>query len=75
MNGVIGQDSALQGYTGPGQPGLMRQEFCYESCPSAGLFKQPVDQQSNVLPLCYGCPKCDPYGIFIKMSMQCMCYI
>ena len=24
--------------------------------PGAGLIARPVDQQSSVLPLCYGCP-------------------
>ena len=32
MIGVLGHDSALQGYTGPGK-NLVNEMNCYESCP------------------------------------------
>ena len=48
MNGVSGHDSALYGYS--------KMKFGLNHAPGAGSIAPPVDQQCNVLPLCYDWP-------------------
>ena len=57
MNGVLGHDSALCCailYTRTTWANEMNFTMNHATC--AGLIVQPVDLQSSVLPLCYGCP-------------------
>ena len=56
MNGVLGHDYALQGYSGPGITWAHETNFNMSHAPIAGaesLFR-PVDQQSIALPRSYG---------------------
>ena len=53
MNVVLGYDSALQGYTGPGTPWADKMNFVNRTS-GAGSIDRPVDQQSNALPLYLG---------------------
>ena len=55
MNGVLGTDSALQGNTGPGTTWSNEMNFVMNHGPGAGLIAKPVDQQSSMLLLNYGC--------------------
>ena len=52
---VLGHDSALSGYTGPGKIWANEMNFVVNHAPGAGLFAQTVDQQSSVLLLYHGC--------------------
>ena len=56
MIGVLGNKSALQGYTGPGTTWANKINFVLNHTAGAGSFARPVDQQSSALPLSYGCP-------------------
>ena len=55
MNGILGNDSALQGHTGTTWTNEMN--LVMNHAPGAGLIAPPVDQQSSALPLCYGHPQ------------------
>ena len=57
MNGVLGHDSALQGYTGPGTAWSNGMNFVTNHAPGAESIAQPLNQQSSMLPLCYGRPQ------------------
>ena len=50
MIGVLGHDSALQGYTGP------RMNFVMTHVPGEASIARSVDQQSSALLLNHGCP-------------------
>ena len=52
----LGHDSALQGHTGPGTTWANEMNFVMERAPGAGSIARPVDPQSNIIPLSYGCP-------------------
>ena len=56
MNGVVGHDTTLQGYTGLGPTRVNEMNFVMDYAPCAGLITQPVNQQSSMVPLCYCCP-------------------
>ena len=56
MNGVLGHDSALQGYAGPGTTWDNEMNFFMYNAPSAGLIARPVDQQSSAPPLYHARP-------------------
>ena len=45
MNGILGHDSALKGYTGPGITCDNEMNFCY--APGAGSIAGPVELQSS----------------------------
>ena len=47
MNGVLGHDSALQSYNGPGITWANEMNIDMNHAPGAGLITRPVDQQSN----------------------------
>ena len=51
MIGVLGHDSALQGYASPETTWANEMNFVVIHAPDAGSIAQPVDLQSNVLPL------------------------
>ena len=53
MIGVLGHDSAHEGYTGPGTICANEMNFTMNHAPGAALIARPVDQQSNAL---HGCP-------------------
>ena len=57
MNGVLGHDSPLQSYIGPGTAWATGNwmNFVVNYAQGAGSMV-PVDQQSCALPLCDGCP-------------------
>ena len=44
MNGVLGHDSALQGYTRPGTTWDKAMNFVMNHASGAGSIAQPVDQ-------------------------------
>ena len=50
MNAVLSNDSALEGYTGPGTTWANEMNFVIEYAPGAGSIVRPVDQQSGMLP-------------------------
>ena len=59
MNGVLGKILHCKAILNRGQPGLMmanEMNFAMNHAPGAGLIARPVDQQSSILPLYYGCP-------------------
>ena len=56
VNGVLGHDSALQGYTGPGTVWVNEMNFGMNHAPGAGLITRIVDLQYSVFLLSYGCP-------------------
>ena len=56
LNGILGHDSALYGYTGPGTTWVNEMSFVMKHAPSAGSIARPIDQQSSTLPLCQGRP-------------------
>ena len=49
MIGVLGHDSALQGYTRPGTTCANEMNFVMIHTPNAGSIVEPVDQQSSTL--------------------------
>ena len=55
MSAVLGQDSALQGYTGPGTNWANEMNFGMNHASGAGSVAS-VDLQSCTPSLCYGCP-------------------
>ena len=55
MNGALGHDSALYGYTGPGTTWAHEMNFVMNHAPGALSLARPIDQQSGALSLCYGC--------------------
>ena len=57
MKGVSGHDAALSAYPGPGTTWANDMNFSVNYAPDAGFIAQPVDLQSSMLPLCYGCPQ------------------
>ena len=56
MSSVLGNSSALQGYTGPGTTFANEMNFGMNHAPGARSICQNVNLQSSVL-LCYGCPQ------------------
>ena len=56
MISVLGQDSILQGYTGPGTTWANGMNFSMNHAPGAALIAWLVDLQSSALPLWYSCP-------------------
>ena len=54
MHGVLGHDSAL--YTGPETTWADEIDLVTNHAPGARLIARSIDQQSNMLPLCYRCP-------------------
>ena len=50
-----GHDLALYGYTGLGTIWANEMNFGMTHAPDAGSITQPVDLQSSMLPMCYGC--------------------
>ena len=56
MIGVLGHDSALQGYTGPDTTWANDINSVMNHAPGAGSIARPVDQRSSTLPLYHGCP-------------------
>ena len=44
MNIVLGHDSALEGYTGPGTTWVDEMNFGMNHVPGAGSMARPVDQ-------------------------------
>ena len=52
MVGVLGHNSALKGYTGPGTTWADEMNFVLNHAPGAGSLARPVHQQSSALPLC-----------------------
>ena len=55
MNGDLGHDSALQGYTGQGTTLPNDMNFAVNQAPGAGPIARLVVQQYNALPLHRGC--------------------
>ena len=55
MNGALGYDFKLQSFTGLGTTRANEMDLGIKHAPGAGSLAQPVDLQSSVLPLCYGC--------------------
>ena len=51
INGVLGHNSALTGYTGLGITRANEMNIVMNHVPGAGSIPRPVDQQSHVLPL------------------------
>ena len=51
MNGVLGYDSVLYGYTGPGITCTIEMNFHMNHAPGVRSIVRPVDLQSIVLPL------------------------
>ena len=56
MNGVLGHDSALKGYTGPEKTWANEMIFGKNYDPGAGSVARIVDQQSSALTRHNGCP-------------------
>ena len=56
MNGVLGHNSALQGYAGSGTTWANDMPFVMNHDPGAGSLARPIDLQSSALPLCHGYP-------------------
>ena len=56
MSAVLGHDSELEGYTGPGTTWDNELNFVRNHALCAGTVSQPVDQQSSMLPLYHGRP-------------------
>ena len=54
MNGILGHNSALLGYTRLGTTWANDMKCHMNHAPGAGLIARPVDLQSNVLPLYHG---------------------
>ena len=57
MNAVLGNNSALEDYAVPWTTWANEINFGMNHAPGAGSIAQPVDLQSNALPLCYECPQ------------------
>ena len=55
MNAVLGHDSALLGYTGLRTTWANAMNFVMNNASGAGSIARPVDQQSSMLLLSYGC--------------------
>ena len=53
MNGVLGRDSALQGYTGLETTWANKMNIGMNHAPGEGSIAQPFGQQPSALPLCY----------------------
>ena len=53
MNGVLGHNSALEGYTRQGTTWDNEMNFGMNHAPGVGLIARPVDKKSNALPLSY----------------------
>ena len=49
MNGVLGHDCALYGYTGPGTTCTNEMNFGMNQAPGAGSLARPADRQSSTL--------------------------
>ena len=49
MNGILGHNSALEGYTGPGTNEM---NFNMNHAPRAGSIARPVDQRATTVPQC-----------------------
>ena len=56
MIGVLGHDSALYRYTGPGTTWANGINIVMNHASGAGSISRPVDQQSSGLPLYHGHP-------------------
>ena len=56
MNDVIGQDSALKGYTGPGTTWVNEMKFVMIHAPDARLIARSADQLTSTLVLYHRCP-------------------
>ena len=56
MIGVSGHDSALLCYTRSRTTWANEMHFVMNHAADAGSITLPVDQQSSMLPLSYGCP-------------------
>ena len=54
MDGVLGHNYALHGFTGPGTNYANEMNFAMNHAPVAESLARPVDQQSSVLPLYHG---------------------
>ena len=65
MIGVLGHDSALKGYTGPGKTWANEMKFVMNHAPGGGSIARHVGQQSSVLPLNHGCPQYFTITVFI----------
>ena len=52
MNGVLGHDAALRGYTGAGTAWANDMNFGMNRAPCAGSIAWPANEQSRVLPMC-----------------------
>ena len=53
----MGDDSAMEGYTGPRTTWANEMNFIMNYAPGVGSIARPVDQQSSALPLCYAAPE------------------
>ena len=51
MNGILGYNSTLKGYTGLGTTRANEMNFIMNHAPGTGLIPRLVDQQSSMLPL------------------------
>ena len=71
MNGVIGREPAVEGYTRLWTTWSNMMNLGLNHAPGAGLMAWPVDLQSSMLPLCYGCPQ----KMSMNMSWQILLYI
>ena len=56
MNGVLGLDAALPGYTEPGKTFANEILFGVKHAPGAVSIARHVELQSSSLPPCCGCP-------------------
>ena len=56
MNGGLGHDSVLLGFTRPGTAWVNEMNFEMNHAPGAGSITQSVDLQSSELPLCHDYP-------------------
>ena len=50
MNGDLGHESALEGYTGPGTTWTNEMKFVINHDPGAGSIARSIDQVSSALP-------------------------
>ena len=55
MNGVLGHNSALEGYTGLGKTWANEMSVGMNHAPGAGSIARPADLQTSALILCHGC--------------------
>ena len=54
MNDALGNDSVLEGKTGPETTWVNEMTFVMNHAPGTGSIARPVGQQSSALPHCYG---------------------